>query len=821
MNSSVGFPQHLLLGLTKIDLAYVQELYQEYGLSCIRLLGANTSHYEYRELAGRLIIHQIKETTPGTVKEYVEVFKRMLSDECRDFMLDHTTELDEMLVHERDYSYSFFSASTMAKMYLARLCHKGAPMERPQFLHLRVAVQQHCHEGLEAVRRSYDQLSQLRFTHASPTQFNSCTKKANMISCFLLGPQDNLPSIMHRGAADPAMIMKHAGGIGMYIGNIRHSEIGETGWSGGTMAMLQVFNSTVRYVDQQGMRRGAWAVYLPPFHIDILDFIGIVKKNGDRYATVHDLHTALWIPDLFMERVRDNGMISIACPNKFRKIFNSNNEEFREAYAEMEATGQCSQVSARYIFKKANDMRLTAGEPYALYADACNRKSNQQHLGNINCSNLCTEIIEFNSADEVACCNLAGLNLKLLALHNQGLQALENASLSMEQWAVIFRDHVDFSALAYSTIVAIENLNQIIDKNYYPLDVRDEEGNILQEGPDRRSNLKHRPLGLGTSGWADLLYRLDMHFEHAGTSPLNKMLWACIYWNAMACSISLAVKYGSPYASFRGSPLSKGKFQFDLWEDEFQYLKMQGTCPNRLRKEGDATPLDPSMWGQESFALPNGDTIEPTWSDLRRCVMKYGALNSLLLAQMPTATSSQSLDNNEQTEAPITNSFMRSVEHGNFVVVNEHMQRDLEALDLWDSTTLQYIQANEGSLQGLDRYLEIDLPRLSYCIRKYKTMFELRQRIFMTLAAERGIYICQSQSLNLYLREVTDSKLNAWLMDTWLIGLKTGLYYLRQGGARAQSTTVDVEVLNAVDRLKRSPATLKNGCTEDCASCSV
>jgi ribonucleoside-diphosphate reductase alpha chain len=596
-------------------------------------------------------------------------------------------------------------------------------------MYMRVAIGIH-KDDIESAIKTYNMMSERWFTHATPTLFNAGTPKPQMSSCFLLTMKDDSIDGIYDTLKQTAKISQSAGGIGLAIHNIRAtgSYIGGTnGTSNGIIPMLRVFNDTARYVDQGGgKRKGAFAVYLEPWHADVFEFLDLRKNHGKEELRARDLFYALWICDLFMKRVEENGEWSLFCPNEAPGLADCFGDEFEQLYARYEKEGRARRtVKAQELWFAILDAQIETGTPYLLYKDAANKKSNQQNLGTIKSSNLCTEIIEYTSPDEVAVCNLASIALP---------RFVENGKF-------------DFEKLYEVTYQVTENLNKIIDHNYYPVEEA------------RNSNIRHRPIGLGIQGLADAFILMRLPFESDMAKLLNKNIFETIYFAAMTASKDLAIKDGA-YETFAGSPLSKGQFQFDLW------------------------------------GIPASDRYD--WEGLRAAVMQHGVRNSLLVAPMPTASTSQILGNNECFEPYTSNIYTRRVLSGEYIIVNKHLLKDLVQLGLWNNTMKNKIIANNGSIQNIPE-IPADIKEL------YKTVWEIKQRNLIDMGADRGAYICQSQSLNLFVDSPSAAKLTSMHFYAWKKGLKTGMYYLRTQAA-TQAVQFTVEKQGAEDLAPVIPA---------------
>ncbi|MCY7349781.1 MAG: ribonucleoside-diphosphate reductase subunit alpha [Cytophagaceae bacterium] len=681
-----------------------------------------TRHPDYAILAARIAISNLHKNTQksfsGTIKRlYTYTDPKtgenasLIAKEVYNVVKRHAALLDSTIIYDRDYGYDYFGYKTLEKSYLLKLDGKIA--ERPQHMLMRVAVGIH-HNDIQSAIETYNLLSEKWFTHATPTLFNAGTPKPQMSSCFLLTMKDDSIDGIYDTLKQTAKISQSAGGIGLSIHNIRATGSyikGTNGTSNGIIPMLKVFNDTARYVDQGGgKRKGSFAVYIEPWHADVFDFLQLKKNHGKEEGRARDLFYALWIPDLFMKRVEDNDVWTLMCPHECPGLADTYGEAFEALYTKYEREGKGRKtVKAQDLWFEVLEAQTETGTPYMLFKDAANRKSNQQNLGTIKSSNLCTEIIEYTSADEIAVCNLASLALpKYIEKNERGFLAFNHEKL------------------AEVTKTATKNLNKIIDLNYYPVEEA------------RRSNMRHRPIGLGVQGLADAFVLLRMPFESDEARQLNKDIFETIYFAAMTASMELAKKHGA-YETFKGSPLSQGKFQFDLW----------GVKPESGR------------WD---------------WDALREQVVKHGARNSLLLAPMPTASTSQILGNNECFEPFTSNIYVRRVLSGEFVVINKYLLKDLVKLNLWNDSMKNKLIAHNGSVQAIT-----EIPE--HIRELYKTVWEIKQKTIIDLAADRGAFICQSQSLNIHIQDPNFGKLTSMHFYAWKKGLKTGMYYLRTKAA--------------------------------------
>ena len=682
-------------------------------------------HPDYALLASRIAVSNLHKNTTKSFSNTMRLLYNctdsktgkllpLIADDVMKIIEDNAELLDSTIIYDRDYGFDYFGFKTLEKSYLLKL--DGVIVERPQHMYMRVSIGIH-KDDIESAIKTYHLMSERWFTHATPTLFNAGTPKPQMSSCFLLTMKEDSIDGIYDTLKQTAKISQSAGGIGLAIHGIRAtgSYIGGTnGTSNGIIPMLKVFNDTARYVDQGGgKRKGAFAIYLEPWHADVFEFLDLRKNHGKEEMRARDLFYALWIPDLFMKRVEADGDWSLFCPNEAPGLHETWGENFEILYQQYEEEGRARKtIKAQELWFAILEAQIETGTPYLLYKDAANGKSNQQNLGTIKSSNLCTEIIEYTSPDEIAVCNLASLALPRYVINGK----------------------FDHDKLYEVTYEATKNLNKIIDYNYYPVEEA------------RNSNMRHRPIGLGVQGLADVFILLRQPFESEEARALNKEIFETIYFAAMTASKDLA-KIQGPYETYAGSPVSKAQFQFDLW----------GVEP----------------------------TLRWDWYSLKAEVLKYGVRNSLLVAPMPTASTSQILGNNECFEPYTSNIYVRRVLSGEFVVVNKHLLNDLIELDLWDDEMKNRIISQNGSIQKID-----GIP--DSIKEVFKTVWEIKQRTLIDMAADRGAYICQSQSLNLFVDAPTTSKLTSMHFYGWRKGLKTGMYYLRSKAA-SQAVQFTVE----------------------------
>jgi ribonucleoside-diphosphate reductase alpha chain len=631
----------------------------------------------------------------------------LLSEEVHNVIQKNAAFLNSHIIYTRDFNYDYFGFKTLERSYLLKI--NGKIVERPQHMLMRVAVGIHL-DDLTSVIETYDLMSKKFFTHATPTLFNAGTPKPQMSSCFLLAMQDDSIDGIYDTLKQTAKISQSAGGIGLSIHNVRATGSyirGTNGTSNGIVPMLRVFNDTARYVDQGGgKRKGSFAIYIETWHADIFDFLDLKKNTGKEEMRARDLFFAMWTSDLFMKRVQENGNWTLMCPNECPGLYDVHGEEFETLYTSYEAAGKGRKtIKAHELWEKILESQIETGTPYMLYKDAANRKSNQKNLGTIRSSNLCTEIMEYTSKDEIAVCNLASLSLPMF---------VENGK---------FNHDLLFTVTKRVT----RNLNKVIDRNYYP----------VIEGEN--SNKRHRPIGLGVQGLADAFIMLRLPFTSDEAKTLNQEIFETLYFAAVTASMELAKEEG-PYSSFKGSPISQGEFQHNMWNIKDEELS--------------------GRWD---------------WASLRKEVMEHGVRNSLLVAPMPTASTSQILGNNEAFEPYTSNIYTRRVLSGEFIVVNKHLLEDLVKRGLWTETLKQELMRENGSVQNLD--IPQDLKEL------YKTVWEMSMKDIIDMSRHRGYFVDQSQSLNLFMQDANYSKLTSMHFYAWKSGLKTGMYYLRTKAA--------------------------------------
>tara|TARA_R110002073_G_scaffold123234_2_gene266869 strand:+ start:50073 stop:52493 length:2421 start_codon:yes stop_codon:yes gene_type:complete len=742
----------------KVAMRVIEGLYDGVTTSELDSLAAEiaatmtTAHPDYAKLAARIAVSNLHKNTKKSFSEtmvdlYEYVNPRtgkkapLLSDEVYKIISDNAEKLDSTIIYSRDFNYDFFGFKTLERSYLLKL--NGNIVERPQHMLMRVSIGIHLNDIDEAIA-TYELMSKKFFTHATPTLFNAGTPKPQMSSCFLLQMQDDSIDGIYDTLKQTAKISQSAGGIGLSIHNVRATGSyirGTNGTSNGIVPMLKVFNDTARYVDQGGgKRKGSFAMYIEPWHADIFDFLDLKKNHGKEEMRARDLFYAMWMPDLFMKRVQEDGEWTLMCPNECPHLFDTYGDEFDKLYEGYEKVGKGRKtIRARELWEKILESQIETGTPYMLYKDAVNRKSNHKNLGTIRSSNLCTEIMEYTANDEVAVCNLASIALPMFVSENESGEKFFN-----------------HKKLYDVTKKVIRNLDTVIDRNYYP--VKEAEN----------SNFRHRPVGLGVQGLADAFIMLRLPFTSDAAKKLNQDIFETLYFASVQSSMEIA-KAKEPYSTFKGSPMSEGEMQFNMW----------GINDEDLSGNWD-------------------------WKKLRKNVVKHGVRNSLLVAPMPTASTSQILGNNEAFEPYTSNIYTRRVLSGEFIVVNKHLLEDLVEMDLWDNNMKEEIMRANGSIQHIDKIPQ-ELKEL------YKTVWEMSMKDIIDMARHRGYFIDQSQSLNLFMQDADFAKLTSMHFYAWKSGLKTGMYYLRTKSAvNAIQFTLSKEK-EAVKQEEKTPVVSNEG----------
>ncbi|MCT4581723.1 MAG: ribonucleoside-diphosphate reductase subunit alpha [Flavobacteriales bacterium] len=748
----------------KVAMRVIEGLYDGVSTSELDNLAAEVAatntitHPDYALLASRIAVSNLHKNTHKSFSATIDDLYNyidpktgenasLIAEDVYQIIQENKEILDSTIIYDRDFRYDFFGFKTLERSYLLKI--NGKVVERPQQMLMRVSVGIHKND-IDAVIETYNYLSEGWFTHATPTLFNSGTPKPQMSSCFLLKTKDDSIEGIYDTLKQTAQISQSAGGIGISIHDIRATGSyikGTNGTSNGIVPMLRVFNDTARYVDQGGgKRKGSFAVYLEPWHADVFDFLDLKKNTGKEEARARDLFYALWIPDLFMKRVEANEDWTLMCPHECPGLSDVHSEEFEALYTKYEQEGKGRKtIKAQDLWFKICESQIETGTPYMLYKDAANSKSNQKNLGTIKSSNLCTEIIEYTDKDEVAVCNLASIALPKFVKDGT----------------------FDFEKLFEVSYRAAKNLDKVIDENFYPV-------------PEaRNSNMRHRPIGLGVQGLADAFILMRFPFDSAEAKQLNKDIFETIYYAAVTASKDLAKENG-PYQTFKGSPISEGIFQFDMW----------GVTPS-------------NRW---------------EWDILREEVKEHGVRNSLLLAPMPTASTAQILGNNECFEPYTSNVYTRRVLSGEFIIVNKHLLRDLVKLGLWNDSLKNKLMAANGSVQNID-----EIPQNIKDL--YKTTWEISQKVLIDMAADRGAYIDQSQSLNIFMENANFAKLTSMHFYGWKAGLKTGMYYLRTKAATdAIKFTLDKSAIEAPKAKTEEERQAEIACSLDdpdnCEMCS-
>jgi ribonucleoside-diphosphate reductase alpha chain len=726
-----------------------------------------TTNLDYGTLAARIAVSNHHKNTSDKFTEVVfELSKQtvaktgetisIVSEELIDICQKYGDQINAKIDYERDYLFDYFGFKTLEKLQYLLRNTRGKTLERPQHLIMRVSLALWGSINIEQAFETYDLLSQKLFIHATPTNFNAGTPRQQMSSCFLLAMKDDSIPGIYDTLKDCAIISKNSGGIGLHIHNIRAKGAlikGSNGTSNGIVPMLRNFNDTARYCDQGGGKRnGSFAIYLEPWHADVEDFLKLKLNTGSEEERCRDLFYALWLPDLFMERVEKNEPWTLFCPSEAPGLADVYGDDFKKLYEKYEKEGRGrKQIDAQKLWFKVLDSQIETGTPYLLYKDACNIKSNQKNLGTIKSSNLCTEVVQYSSPEEISVCNLASLALPSYVENNT----------------------FNYDKLRHVVKVAIKNLNRVIDINFYPT------------VETKTSNMRHRPVGLGVQGLADVFALMRASWESEEAAEINQRIFEHIYFAAVESSCEIAQVEG-PYSTFQGSPMSKGIFQYDMWKT------MKGE------------PIVP-------FTQKDG-TLD--WASLKARVQQHGVRNSLLMAPMPTASTSQILGFNECIEPFTSNIYTRRTLAGEFIVINKHLMRDLEKAGLWSEMMKQQIIARNGSVQGIDQIPE-SIQKL------YKTSWEIKQKILIDMAAARGAFICQSQSLNLFVADPNYAKLTSMHFYAWKQGLKTGIYYLRtRAPVMAQKFTIDPELQKEAARSEQMRIIRKNATEEECTMCS-
>ena len=736
----LGQEANIQINYSSLAMKVIDQLYDKIETTKIDELAAeqcaslSTNHPDYGNLAARIVVSNHQKNTDQVFSNVVKqlynfkdihgTHKPLLSQTLYDFVVKYSLVIDAMIDYNRDYLIDYFGFKTLERSYLFKIDNKI--VERPQHMWMRVAIGIHGDlnntNSLSLVKETYDLMSLKYFTHATPTLFNAGTPRPQLSSCYLIAMEDDSIEGIYNTLKDCAQISKYSGGIGLHIHNIRAKDShiqGTNGKTDGLVPMLRVFNSTARYVNQSGKRNGSFAIYLEPWHPDIDDFLELKKNHGDEELKARDLFYALWISDLFMERVKSNAKWSLFCPHECPGLSDVYGDRFVELYEKYESEGKARKVvNARDLWFKILDAQMETGTPYILFKDAANKKSNQKNLGTIKSSNLCCEILEYSDDKETSVCNLA--------------------SIGLPSFVDVVTKQFDYAKLHEVTKVVTNNLNCVIDINFYPTE------------KTRVSNFKHRPIGIGVQGLADTFVLMDIPFHSEDAKEVNRLIFETIYHASLEKSNEIAKELGESYSSFAGSPASKGILQFDMWSKE--------PTPGRY-----------------------------DWITLKQSIITHGLRNSLLVAPMPTASTSQILGFNECFEPFTSNLYSRRTLAGEFVVVNKYLMKELIQLGFWNEQIKNNIIANKGSIQQLTI-----LPE--HIRNKYKIVWEIPMKHVIDMSADRGAFICQSQSLNLWVEDPTYNTLTSMHFYSWKQGLKTGIYYLRRKAKhQAQQFTIEPE----------------------------
>ena len=839
-------------------------------------------------LAGRIFMYVNIKNCPINIEEYISIADGILRQEIKDFMMKYSKEINQILdetYYQNFEKYNILSASSCVN-YLLKISHEENPIETPCQMFLRQAIQFYYRDSWEEVKQCYYELINQDYVHASPTMFNAGTRKNQMSSCFLLSLGDNLESLLYSGAGDVGLISKLQGGIGLSMNAVRHSNISNTGKSSGVLPFGKIYDATISCVNQGGKRNGALTITLIDWHIDFMDFIQArdnYTHNGIRFKQAN---TCAYLSRLFMERVKKDQDWTFFCPAKAKidghTLLGKHGHKFEEIYEKVEKEAidkklefdkldqklkemeklvnqdgadrklvlayhtktverikmrknliDYKVMKARDVYNKLCDMNVKSSMPYIVYRDPVNEKNNMANIGSTENLNLCLEISEPSTPDSIASCNLGHLNLKAFVKKSDQKLTLDN-----------LKDLYDFEAMGKATQSLTRNINKVIDYNYYPLDTRDEDGKVIKRGKISTPNFHNRPIGIGVSGLAEVFSLLDIAYDSPEAFKLNKMIFAAMYYHALFQSRLLALKEGE-YDSFRsyecevfidgrwqkikGSPLSNGFFQFDLWQQEADYLKSLKRLNTKIYKEEDNEPINPVDWGM--------DKEKHSWTQLRKDIVQDGVRNSMLIALMPTASSAQLLRNAETTEAHQTLVYSRKLVHGNFTAFSEPFVNDMIGRGLWNKDTIDFIMMSNGSIEKLDHFVADNqhifpaefynegkiraakLTEIQHLKRIHRGMYEISQKDTMQMARQRGIYVCQSQSLNIYLPEPDVKKMKAVHTYSNALGLKTGMYYLRANPAsQTERFTVDISIQEYHKKLKNK----KNNiiCTDEvCIMC--
>ena len=763
-------------------------IYNGVETSELDILGAEicatmiTVHPDYQIIAGRISMSNLEKNTSPSFSETIQILYdnkdkngvkcSLISEELYQIVQKHKTKLNSVIKHKRNSLIGYFGLKTLEKSYLFKV--EGKIIESPQYLFMRVSLGIHGNNIKDAIR-TYDAMSEKYFIHATPTLFNAGTKRPQLSSCFLLPMKDDSIDGIFASLKDCALISKSAGGIGIWMHNIRGTGSvirGTNGISNGVVPMLRVFNNTARYVDQGGgKRKGSIAIYYEPWHSDVLELLNMRKNHGNEEERARDLFYALWTPDLFMERVQSNGDWTLMCPDECHGLSDCYGDEFKELYEKYEREGKGKKtMKAQELWSKVLESQIETGTPYILFKDACNKKSNQKNLGTIKSSNLCCEIIEYSDKNESAVCNLASIGLPRYIVEQED-----------------GTNKFDYEKLRDMTKMIVRNLNRVIDINFYPI-------------PEtRNSNLKHRPIGIGVQGLADVFAILKIPFDSVEAKEVNRNIFEQIYYSSLEASMNISRKREKHIKKYKElikkgltpetseEELEKIKEEKEKLEEDLMPIKEEINREKYLGSYSsfEGSPISQGILQFDMWGVEPSEDMKPKWDKLRKDIKKYGIRNSLLVAPMPTASTSQILGNNECFEPYTSNLYIRRTLAGEFIVINKHLVRDLINLGLWSEEMKDKILLNEGSVQNIEEIPE-DIRKV------YKIVWEISQKTIIDMAADRGAFVCQSQSMNLFIARPDFGKLTSMHFYSWKKGLKTGIYYLRtRPVAKAQQFTID------------------------------
>lgn len=814
------------------------------------------------EAAGRILLYVVLRLAPVSIKDYLSLHSHRFNPTVSRFLQRNAAKLDQLIKanFHKNANFDIVAAGILEDKYLSRRAYNLSPAEFPIHMFLRISIQLHHKFGIERVIKSFHELSNQQLSKPSPAIFNSGKgvnpKKSGpqLSSCFLLRAGDNTESLAREIVGDVAEISGRQGGVGIVATDIRSSEIGDSGPSSGPCPFISIYNATIKAFNQRELRSGAANLFCDMYNKAILEFIRCTDQFQNHADRIDRADTTIWVPDLFMERCIQDGPWTVFCPAKTPELKDKYREDFEIAYTKLEKEAVAAQelynreseslkqtrksirngensrllsmyhemegklismskklipykiYRARDLLEEAVRIQISSSHPFVMFKDSVNAKCNMMNIGYVAGSNLCTEITQPSTEHEISSCNLSAVSLKAFVRGKVNWRQISTLDLPLE-----FRRNYDFDKLGEITRSGIESINRMIDETYYPLDERDEDGTVIVRGKISKVNLRDRPCGLGVSGFFDAVANMDLVYSEYPTEVLNKMIFACMYFNALCKSVELAIREGAyesfltgtskiydaesgKFKTYSGSPISNGFLQFDLWQADASYKRKKGRLREDIYNSQDDIPLDPTEWGQKPYSFTVDEVsyvIEPTWADLKRMIKEYGVRNSMLLTIMPTASSAQLLGNTESVEGHQTLLYWRQVIHGSYRIVVKQLGRDLKEMDMWNEEIIEFISLCGGSIKALPVLMDIrgrqyDRERLDYLIRKYKTMYEISPMQILKLARQRGIYICQSQSQNLYISDPTKEEIVSYLIAANHMGVKTALYYLRQSAGSEQ-----------------------------------